>query len=522
MANKSSDVAKKMPVVEKSDRQISDSFPWRVMGVLYLALLVHAIAYTSVFPFVAFMVVDLGLVDSINEAGTYAGFIAGAMMTGRMFGSALWGVVADKWGRKPVLVISVSSIFSTSILFGFANSFEVAVFARFLMGFGNAIVATSKTVIPELVPKTHRARAMASTSGIWYIGMTFGLVLGGLLARPALQYPKIFCGGQEQCSTVTPQAGGDGDALPFWAQHPYLLPMIPIALAALVCILLFLFAFPETLPPESVSKEAEPLAAKCSNDDEDIEAQLIDRGEDVHGRTAPFRCCRPFCKAHPGLPSACKLFAIPDVVLAMCNYGSILLVSVAYSDVIGLWTAATPDAGGLGWTTDITGTFLAIVGGCSAVWSFILYPMTLAKWSLHSQLRFGRLALVPTLLCFPFVSSLQQREGGVGDWRLWVPLVMIGVAVQAWFNVCFTAASVMSNNSVSARQRGMMNGVVSMIGSVAGAVAPIAASKLFAWSVLPDVALPFLTHWILAALCLVSLAFFSYTLPAHLSEGPPA
>ena len=67
-----------------------------------------------------------------------------------------------------------------------------------------------------------------------------------------------------------------------------------------------------------------------------------------------------------------------------------------------------------------------------------------------------------------------------------------------------------------------MNGVVSMLGSVAGAVAPIAASKLFAWSVLPDVALPFLTHWILAALCLVSVAFFSYTLPAHLSEGPPA
>ena len=211
---KMSDVVAKsdeqMPnVVEKSDEQIPETaFPWRVMGVLYLALLVHAIAYTSVFPFVAFMVVDLGLVESINEAGTYAGFIAGAMMTGRMFGSTLWGVVADKWGRKPVLVISVSTIFSTSILFGFANSFEVAVFARFLMGFGNAIVATSKTVIPELVPKAHRARAMASTSGTWYIGMIFGLVLGGLLARPALQYPRIFCGGAEQCNTGTREAGG--------------------------------------------------------------------------------------------------------------------------------------------------------------------------------------------------------------------------------------------------------------------------------------------------------------------------
>ena len=66
-----------------------------------------------------------------------------------------------------------------------------------------------------------------------------------------------------------------------------------------------------------------------------------------------------------------------------------------------------------------------------------------------------------------------------------------------------------------------MNGVVSMLGSVAGMIAPVVGSELFAWSIRPEVALPFLTHWSLTVLCLC-LVVISYAMPTHLSEGPPA
>ena len=181
-----------MPVAQKSERK-EDDFPWRVMAVINLAVLANAIAITSLFPFVAFMIVDLGRVDSINGSGAYAGFIAGAFMTGRMSASVPWGLIADKWGRKTVLLISMSIIFGTSILFGLARSFEVAVLARFLMGFGNA-GGTIKTVAAELVAKPLQPRVMAYMSGCWNIGMVLGPILGGLLARPALQYPRLFCG----------------------------------------------------------------------------------------------------------------------------------------------------------------------------------------------------------------------------------------------------------------------------------------------------------------------------------------
>ena len=144
-----------------------DVFPVCLMSIIVLAGLASSIASTSLFPFVAFMMVDLGLVKSVNQAGAYAGFIAGAFMGGRMLSSLPWGVVADRWGRKPVLVISSIAIFGTSILFGLSKSFEMAVLSRLLMGLGNAVTATSKTVIGELVPKRFQSQAMALLEVAW-------------------------------------------------------------------------------------------------------------------------------------------------------------------------------------------------------------------------------------------------------------------------------------------------------------------------------------------------------------------
>ena len=152
-------------MLAKASAEQNDSFPWRVMSIVSLVALGHSISITSLYPFVAFMVVDLGLVDSINEAGAYAGYIAGVLMTGRFFSSVLWGIIADKWGRKPVMIIGVVSIGATSVMFGLAKSFEVAILSRFLMGFMNGIVPTSKTLLAELVQKPFRPRAMAMFTG---------------------------------------------------------------------------------------------------------------------------------------------------------------------------------------------------------------------------------------------------------------------------------------------------------------------------------------------------------------------
>ena len=77
---------------------------------------------------------------SRDQAGFYAGYLASAMMLGRMISSVPWGIAADKYGRKPVVLIGLFAIAITSILFGLSTNIYFALAIRFILGVFNPIM----------------------------------------------------------------------------------------------------------------------------------------------------------------------------------------------------------------------------------------------------------------------------------------------------------------------------------------------------------------------------------------------
>ena len=77
---------------------------------------------------------------SRDQAGFYAGYLASAMMLGRMISSVPWGIAADKYGRKPVVLIGLFAIAITSILFGLSTNIYFALAIRFILGIFNPII----------------------------------------------------------------------------------------------------------------------------------------------------------------------------------------------------------------------------------------------------------------------------------------------------------------------------------------------------------------------------------------------
>jgi MFS family permease len=76
------------------------TFPLKEMTILATAVFASAISLSGLFPYVGFMVISLGEAKDENEAGYFSGYIASAMMFGRLVSSFWWGQIADKWGRK--------------------------------------------------------------------------------------------------------------------------------------------------------------------------------------------------------------------------------------------------------------------------------------------------------------------------------------------------------------------------------------------------------------------------------------
>jgi MFS transporter, DHA2 family, multidrug resistance protein len=98
--------------------------------------------------------------------------VAAAIMT------PLTGWLADRYGRKPLFLVSIVGFTLSSALCGLAQSLDQIVLFRILQGaFGAALIPMSQAVLFDTYPPRDHGRAMA----IWGLGVVLGPTIGPML-----------------------------------------------------------------------------------------------------------------------------------------------------------------------------------------------------------------------------------------------------------------------------------------------------------------------------------------------------
>lgn len=107
----------------------------------------------------------------------------GAGLFGLMAGALLLGPLADRYGRKPILILSVAFFGLTSLLSSFATDMTTLLVLRFLTGLGlGGAMPTTITLTSEYCPQPRRASLVT----LMFCGFTIGSALGGLVAAQLL------------------------------------------------------------------------------------------------------------------------------------------------------------------------------------------------------------------------------------------------------------------------------------------------------------------------------------------------
>ncbi len=92
------------------------------------------------------------------------------------------GVLADRVGRRRVLIGGLVLFAAASALSGFADSPEQLITWRAVMGVGGAVVPpTTLALIKDAFPASEQGRAMATWSALGGVSVAFGPILGGFL-----------------------------------------------------------------------------------------------------------------------------------------------------------------------------------------------------------------------------------------------------------------------------------------------------------------------------------------------------
>ncbi len=113
---------------------------------------------------------------------------------GMVLSSALWGIIADKYGRRKIVVLSAVFLAYFAMLSSFAPTFGWMLFLRFIVGVYIASMPQSVTLYAEFVPTSMRGKAILLLAFFWAFGSVFEALLAWAVMPSSLgwRYLLIF------------------------------------------------------------------------------------------------------------------------------------------------------------------------------------------------------------------------------------------------------------------------------------------------------------------------------------------
>ena len=122
-------------------------------------------------------------------------WIVTAYMSGLGVGQLIWGLMSDRFGRRPILLTGVALYIAAALFCGVSRSFEALLAWRFIHGLAAACLIVSRSIIRDLYSGRQMARVMSLTFVVFLTVPILAPSLGQLVLFVASwRYIFIVCG----------------------------------------------------------------------------------------------------------------------------------------------------------------------------------------------------------------------------------------------------------------------------------------------------------------------------------------
>jgi DHA1 family multidrug resistance protein-like MFS transporter len=165
----------------------------RNLAALWFAQVTAIFGFSFAFPFLPVYLRELGVRDT-GQLALWSGVAGGASGAALAVMSPLWGVLADRYGRRAMLVRAMIGAGVTVGLMGFARGPLDIVILRLVQGATSGTVSASTALVATGTPRQHVGRALGILSSAVAVGSALGPLLGGLAAA-AFGIRAVFWGG---------------------------------------------------------------------------------------------------------------------------------------------------------------------------------------------------------------------------------------------------------------------------------------------------------------------------------------
>lgn len=148
----------------------------RTLYILFVAQLVAAVGFSSIFPFLPLYVKELGSTTGLSVE-LLSGLVYSSQALTMMIASPFWGMLADRYSRKLMVERAMFGGTVILLLMAFVRSAEELVLLRAVQGMITGTISAVNALAAAETPREHTGYAM----GLLQVGLAGGVSLGPLL-----------------------------------------------------------------------------------------------------------------------------------------------------------------------------------------------------------------------------------------------------------------------------------------------------------------------------------------------------
>ena len=189
-----------------------DKLDFKRILPIFVIVLIDLLGLTIIIPLLPLYAASFGVTPAV------IGLLGAMYPLMQIVGAPVLGRLSDRYGRKPILIISQIGTLLGFILLGFANTIVLLFVARIVDGISGANISTAQAAITDSTTEKTR------TQGLGLIGAAFGL---GFIIGPVIAFISLAA-----------------------SNNDYRVPAFVAAGFSLLSILLTTFWFHETLPED--------------------------------------------------------------------------------------------------------------------------------------------------------------------------------------------------------------------------------------------------------------------------------
>ncbi|KAJ9606348.1 hypothetical protein H2200_009309 [Cladophialophora chaetospira] len=388
--------------------------------LLGFARFVEPAAFFCIFPFINQMIWETGEVPQ-TSVGFYSGLIESLFSLTQMCLMIPWGRAADRIGRKPVLVGSMAGVTVGTAIFGLSKSIWQMILFRCFAGIFAGTIVTIRVMFTENSTPETQARAFSIFAFTGNLGLFLGPVIGGVLAKPATEFPSIF------------------GNIRFFHDYPYALPTLVTGSIGAIATLTSAFGVKETLVKH-----------------------------DKTSGTAPKKM------------SILELIRSPNIAITLYIYAHIMILAFSYTAIMPVFYFTPVKLGGFGFSPLLISAMMCLGGLSQSLWLLIAFPWLQVRYGTKWIMRLCAIAYPFFFALYPVFNLLLRYNQKAIFWATAPLASAIGCGVA----MSFTGIQLVINDvSPGPEVLGTLNAVALTLVSGLRAFSPALFASLFAASV---------------------------------------